>query len=402
MARDAVAIPVGARSRLAVAVASALGLAAFCWPFVLAPGRFGDTAMAPLFFGVLLLVVVMVVMAEVADGGIDAKAIAMLGVLSAVGAALRPLGAGTAGIETEFFLLILAGRVFGAGFGFVLGCTTLFSSALITGGVGPWMPYQMFASAWVGMFAGMLPPARGRREILLLAAYGAVAAYLFGFLTNLSFWPFTVDPHSTISYLPGASLVVNIQRYLAFDVATSLGWDTGRAVTNVALLVATGPIVLATLRRASRRAAFDAPVAFAPGAGEPARASGTVVEDEDAPDVPAGTHVVVPVVDPLERVGAGHQPVEVKLPHRVQLQQLGDGLAGVGRTEEGADELALEEGQHDRGEVDGRLEGRVHVGDDDPGPLAPELAGRSECLPVAHTHGHDDHVVSPVPGGVGQ
>ena len=276
MARDAVAIPVGARSRLAVAVASALGLVAFCWPFVLAPGRFGDTAMAPLFFGVLLLVVVMVVMAEVADGGIDAKAIAMLGVLSAVGAALRPLGAGTAGIETEFFLLILAGRVFGAGFGFVLGCTTLFSSALITGGVGPWMPYQMFASAWVGMFAGLLPPARGRREILLLAAYGAVAAYLFGFLTNLSFWPFTVDPHSTISYLPGASLVVNIQRYLAFDVATSLGWDTGRAVTNVALLVATGPIVLATLRRASRRAAFDAPVEFA-GAAPAAGGAGTAV-----------------------------------------------------------------------------------------------------------------------------
>ena len=76
-------------------------------------------------------------LAELADGGIDAKALAMLGVLSAVNAALRPLGAGTAGIEIVFFLLILAGRVFGPGFGFVLGCTSLFASALLTAGVGP-------------------------------------------------------------------------------------------------------------------------------------------------------------------------------------------------------------------------------------------------------------------------
>ena len=117
--------------------------------------------MAPLMFGALLVLVLAVVFAEMADGGIDAKAIAMLGVLSAIGAALRPLGAGTAGIETVLFTLVLAGRVFGPGFGFALGCTTMFASALITGGVGPWMPYQMFGCAWVGMFAGLLPPCQG-------------------------------------------------------------------------------------------------------------------------------------------------------------------------------------------------------------------------------------------------
>ena len=81
----------------------------------------------------------------------------MLGVLSAIGAALRPLGAGMAGIETVFFLLVLAGRVYGPGFGFVLGTTTLFASALLTGGVGPWLPFQMLAAAWVGLGAGLLP-----------------------------------------------------------------------------------------------------------------------------------------------------------------------------------------------------------------------------------------------------
>ena len=123
------------------------------------PGALGQSADAPLIFAVLLPLVLAVVLAEVAEGGIDVKALAMLGVLSAIGAALRPLGAGTAGLETVFFLLVLGGRVFGPGFGFVLGATTLFASAIITGGVGPWLPYQMFGAAWVGLVAGLLPPA---------------------------------------------------------------------------------------------------------------------------------------------------------------------------------------------------------------------------------------------------
>jgi energy-coupling factor transport system substrate-specific component len=257
-----VAVRVGARSRVVIVMASFLGFVAFLWPFVVAPGKFGDAAMAPLMFGALLVVVLAIVFSEIADGGIDAKAIAMLGVLSAIGAALRPLGAGTAGIETVFFTIVIAGRVFGAGFGFALGCTTLFASALITGGVGPWMPYQMFGCAWVGLFAGLLPRATGRREVLMLAFYGALTGYVFGFMINLSFWPFALDPHSTISYLPGASLAVNVHRYLLFDGTTSLGWDTGRALTNFVLILVVGPAMLATFRRAARRAAFEAPVHF--------------------------------------------------------------------------------------------------------------------------------------------
>ena len=54
-------------------------------------------------FVVLLPLLAAVVLAEISDGGLDAKAVAMLGVLAAVGAALRPLGAGTAGLEPMFF-----------------------------------------------------------------------------------------------------------------------------------------------------------------------------------------------------------------------------------------------------------------------------------------------------------
>jgi energy-coupling factor transport system substrate-specific component len=239
-------------------MASFIGFVAFLWPFVVAPGTFGPAETPPLMFGALLVLILAVVFAEIADGRIDAKALAMLGVLSAINAALRPLGAGTAGIETVFFVLVLAGRVYGPGFGFALGCTSLFTSALITGGVGPWMPYQMFGCAWVGMFAGLLPAARGRAEIGLLAGYAAVAGYGFGFMLNLSFWPFSLDPGSSIAYQPGLPVLEQIQRYLVFFSVTSLGWDTGRAVTTAVLVVVTGPAVLAAFRRAARRANFHA------------------------------------------------------------------------------------------------------------------------------------------------
>ena len=257
------AIRLRPRSAVAISLASFLGFVAFLWPFVVPPGAFSSTETPPLMFGALLVLVLAVLFAEVADGGIDAKALAMLGVLSAINAALRPLGAGTAGIETVFFVLVLAGRVYGAGFGFALGCTSLFASALLTAGVGPWMPYQMFGCAWAGMFAGLLPPLRGKAEILMLAAYGAVSGYLFGFLLNLSFWPFSVDPSSSIAYHPGLSFVEQWHRYLLFDATTSLGWDTGRAVTNVLLILIAGPAALAAFRRAARRANFQPAVTFA-------------------------------------------------------------------------------------------------------------------------------------------
>ncbi|GAA3028034.1 ABC transporter permease [Actinokineospora globicatena] len=244
---------------------SVAGLMMFIWPLLVRvePQSMQHGPDAPfVFMGVLPLLIV-IVLAELSEGGMDTKALAMLGVLSAINAALRPLGAGTAGIETVFFMLVLAGRVFGAGFGFVLGCTSLFASALLTAGVGPWLPFQMLCSAWIGMGAGLLPRRiTGKAEIAMLVGYGIVVAYLFGLLMNLWFWPFItgveVPYHSGhISYVPGDSVWENLHRFLVFTLLTSTaGWDTGRAITNTVAILVLGPAVLATLRRASRKASF--------------------------------------------------------------------------------------------------------------------------------------------------
>ena len=251
------------RTTLSLLLVSAVGIAAFGWPLLVGPtSSLAHSSDAPLLFAVLLVLVLMIVLAELADGGIDAKTIAMLGVLVAVGAALRPLGTGIAGLEPVFFLLVLAGRAYGPGFGFVLGALTLFASAMVTGGVGPWLPFQMLGAAWVGAGAGLLPPVRGRAELAVVALYGAVAGLFYGLALNLSFWPFSLGPDTAISFVAGDPVIDNLRRFALFSVATSLGFDVPRALLTGTLVLITGRPLLAALRRAGRRAAFEAPVDF--------------------------------------------------------------------------------------------------------------------------------------------
>jgi len=98
----------------------------------------------------------------------------------------------------------------------------------------------------------------------MLVVYGAASAFAYGLLLNLSLWPFTLGAATHLSFVPGASVITNLHRYLVYDATTSLGWDTGRAVTNAILIALAGRAVLGALRRASRRAAFEAPVVFEP------------------------------------------------------------------------------------------------------------------------------------------
>ncbi|MBU3700597.1 MAG: ECF transporter S component [Acidimicrobiia bacterium] len=262
---DARAIRLRPASVVLLAVAFALGIVSFGWPLFASSSAGLDTSHAGdarWIMVVLVPLVLGIVIAQLADGSIDAKAIALLGVLAACGAALRLPSGGVAGFEPVFFLLVPAGRVLGRGFGFVLGALTLFVSALLTGGVGPWLPFQMFAAAWIGFFAGCLPPWRGRAELWMLAGYAALAALAYGLVMNLWFWPFLAGSDTSVSYVAGAGLADNLRRFWAFHLTSSLGFDLPRAVFSALFILVAGRPLLSALRRVARRAAFEPPVAF--------------------------------------------------------------------------------------------------------------------------------------------
>ncbi|QKJ18539.1 ATP-binding cassette domain-containing protein [Microbacterium hominis] len=253
----------------ALAAANLVALAAFAWPLVATAVPDQAEAAVPVAALALLPLAALVVVATL-DGRVrSAHLLALLGTLAAIGAAVRIASTGVGGVEALFILLILAGRAFGARFGMLLGMASIALSTLVTGTFGPWTPFQMFACAWVGAGAGLLPRrVRGGAEIAMLSVYGVVASYAFGLVMNLWFWPFAVGYGTGISYDGDAPLGVNLASFLLYSLVTSsLSWDTLRAITTIIGMLVVGRAVLAALRRAK-------PLQPATRSGPPAPARG--------------------------------------------------------------------------------------------------------------------------------
>ena len=168
--------------------------------------------------------------------------VALLGVLSASAGLLRliDLPGGGSGI---FFLVVLAGAAFGPRFGLLLGLCSMAVSAIVTGGIGPWLPFQMLALGWMGGGAGLArprdrrldPPARGRRARGLRVGVGLP---LRGDHEPVVLAVRRAAVRSTGS--PGSSSARPCSRYWCFYVATSLGWDAAAAIANALLILVTG------------------------------------------------------------------------------------------------------------------------------------------------------------------
>jgi energy-coupling factor transport system substrate-specific component len=262
---DRSVVQVRAGAAVVLLLVSLVTVGAFGWPFLVPPSGGAEGAShasdAPWLFAMVLPLLAALVLAELNAGRIDAKAIALLGMLSSVGGALRALSPGVAGLEPSFAVIMLGGRIFGRGFGFVQGCLTLFVGALITGGVGPWLPFQMMAAGWVGFLSGCLPNVRGRPEMLLLATFGFVLGLVYGAMMNLWFWPFGRYGEG-ISFDPAGGLHANVASYARYYLTTSVVWDVSRGIATFLLVLLAGTPLLRALRRVSRRAAFDATPTF--------------------------------------------------------------------------------------------------------------------------------------------
>ena len=244
---------------LALIAANLVGAFAFLWPFA-APALWDGDRVAALGSGWILLILLgcigSLLFLELGRGALGPKTVALVGVLGAAMVALRLPGF-IAGFSAMFIVVLLAGNAFGPGFGFTLGAVGTFASGIFVGGLGPWLPFQMVAIAWVGMGAGLLP--RGDSwgvRLGALAAYGFVIGFAFGAVMNLWSWPY-IAGSSAVGWEPAAGAGANLRRYGAYYMATSFAWDAFRAVGNVALVAVLGRPLLKTLDRAARRMALE-------------------------------------------------------------------------------------------------------------------------------------------------
>ena len=214
-----------------------LGVAAFLYPFWIPSTAFSSQAHsgdAPLVAALVGALVIVAVALEVRRGTMNGATVAILGMLSACAGLLRlfDLPGGGSGI---FFLVVLAAAAFGPRFGLLLGLCSMAVSAIVTGGIGPWLPFQMLALAWMGGMAGFVgmwtgAPGAARARSSCSPRTDGSGDSCTAAIMNLWFWPFARG--GALDWHPGLGLSATLNRYWSFYVATSLGWDAAAAITN--------------------------------------------------------------------------------------------------------------------------------------------------------------------------
>jgi len=242
---------------LPVGVVSLLGAVPFLWPF-LGTGLSAATAA----WALALACVAGLLLVEMGTRQLDTRAIALLAAIAAIDAALRlTVIVGIGGFNPIFFLVLCSGFVFGTSFGFMVGALSILVSALISGGIGPWVPYQVFALGWVGVAAGVAgrwrSPSPGLRDVLILAAVGGLMGYIFGALMDVTDWVPGFRGNPTLGWSPGMPPGNALINYARFYLLTSLAYDSFRAVGNVIMVLALGAPVIAALARFCSRLTFE-------------------------------------------------------------------------------------------------------------------------------------------------
>ena len=237
-------------------LSSIVGIIAFAWPLIMKSSSSIPPQIAPALTALVVSVALVSIFTAISGGILNSKIIALLGLLSALIAVARLLGAHAFGIEPMWAFIVIAGRALGPTVGFSAGSLGMASSAIITGGLGPWLPFQMLTAGWVGLIAGLLPIPKSRIEVPLLATFGAAAGIMVGLLLNLWFWPTATIGNAALAFEPGGAITNNLSKLLAFSLATSTTFDIPRAIMTFILIMLIGGPMLKTLRRVTRPVKF--------------------------------------------------------------------------------------------------------------------------------------------------
>ena len=240
-----------------IAVVSLLGLALFLWPFAGSQLPASTPAWTLALASLAGLFIV-----EAGTRQLDARGVALLAAIAALNTVLRlAVIEGIGGFSPIYFLVLCAGYVFGPSYGFLAGAVTILVSAIAGAGVGPWVPYQLFAIGWVGVAAGVAGRWRqslpGWRDMVVLAVVGALMGWVVGALLDIQDWVSVYRGNPTLGWSPGMDAITTLVHFGRFYLATSLAYDTFRAVGNVIMVVVLGAPVLGALSRLRARLSFE-------------------------------------------------------------------------------------------------------------------------------------------------
>lgn len=153
---------------------------------------------------------------------ITSREVVILAILAAIAAVGRVPFAALPSVQPTSFVIIIAGLVFGAESGFIVGAVAAIVSNIFLG-QGPWTPWQMYAWGMMGMTAGLLRNTWWIKKLWGKVIFGFIWGYLFGWFMNL--W-----------------IIVSIVENLTWDLfistyVVSIYFDLAHALSNVFFII---------------------------------------------------------------------------------------------------------------------------------------------------------------------
>ncbi len=173
--------------------------------------------------------------------GVSAREAALIATLAALAGLSRVPFAGLPAIQPTTFMVIIAGRVFGPGAGFMVGALASVVSNMFLGH-GPWTPWQMLAWGLAGVSGGLFKYLFSRYHWLPMSLLALVWGFLFGWIMNTWHWVTFVYPLTFSSFF--------------LTQATSFWFDALHGLTNAAFMFLAGGELSRILYRFRRRLSY--------------------------------------------------------------------------------------------------------------------------------------------------
>lgn len=186
--------------------------------------------------GVVIVLVLFAAILEVK--GLDAKSMASVATLSAIGGAVRVPFAGILGLQPTTFIVAVSGYALGPVDGFTVGAMSAFISNFFLG-QGPWTLWQMLGWGLCGFFFGLLKKGNTKVHNIIFVVLCGLWGYIYGWILDMWYVVAYVNP-------------INIKTVVASLTLSFLG-DTLHATGNIFFAALFGKKFITVLDRCNRR-----------------------------------------------------------------------------------------------------------------------------------------------------
>lgn len=149
----------------------------------------------------------------------EAREVVFIAVLATIAALGRVAMAAVPDVKPTSFVVIMTGLVLGKEDGFLVGSTAAIVSNIFLG-QGPWTPWQMFCWGMMGVLAGMIRRFDWAHNRHVLAVFGLLCGFLFGWVMDLWYALVYVQPLTIKTFI--AAYVASFYFDLAHGITTAV------------------------------------------------------------------------------------------------------------------------------------------------------------------------------------